>query len=142
VLDGDNVRHGLHGDLGFSDADREENIRRLAEVTALFVDAGLIVITAFISPFRAGRGLARSKVPAGRFLEVYLDVPVEECEKRDPKGLYAKARSGEIRGFTGIDAPYEPPENAEIVLPAVGNTPQQSAQRILQYLKKEQLIHA
>ncbi len=141
VLDGDNVRHGLNDDLGFSDADRQENIRRLAEVTALFVDAGLIVLTAFISPFRAGRALARSKVPQGRFVEVHLDVPVDECEKRDPKGLYAKARAGEIRGFTGIDAPYQAPENAEIVLPATEMSPQQSAQRILQYLRQEKLIH-
>lgn len=140
VLDGDNVRHGLNSDLGFSDADRTENIRRLAELAGLFVDAGLIVISAFISPFREGRDRARSKVPAGRFVEVYLDVPVSECEKRDPKGLYARARAGEITGFTGIDAPYEPPEKPEIALPTAELTCEQSARRILDWLEKEDLV--
>lgn len=114
LLDGDNVRHGLNHDLGFTDADRVENIRRIAEVAALMVDAGLVVITSFISPFTAERDLARSRVPAGRFIEVHLDVPLGEAERRDPKGLYAKARRGELPNFTGIDSPYEPPDSPEL----------------------------
>jgi bifunctional enzyme CysN/CysC len=116
VLDGDNVRHGLCSDLGFSDADRAENIRRIAEVAALLTDAGLIVLTAFISPFRADRALARRVIGDGRFVEVHVDAPLAECERRDPKGLYAKARRGEIPEFTGIDSPYEPPERPELTL--------------------------
>jgi adenylyl-sulfate kinase len=116
VLDGDNVRHGLNADLGFEEADREENIRRIGEVAALFAQAGLILIAAFISPYREGRRRARRAAGEGRFLEVYLDAPLETCEERDPKQLYRKARSGEIRGFTGIDAPYEAPEEADVVL--------------------------
>ena len=109
VLDGDNVRHGLCQDLGFSHADRIENMRRVTEVARLMVDAGLIVIVAFISPFRAERDYARSRFKNGEFFEIYLDTPIGECERRDPKGLYAKARRGEIKEFTGIDSPYEPP---------------------------------
>ena len=116
VLDGDNVRHGLCSDLGFSPQDRTENIRRIGEVAALFADAGLIIITSFISPYRSDRDLARQRVPAGKFIEVFLDVPVEVCERRDPKGLYRKARAGEIADFTGVSAPYERPSAPELAL--------------------------
>jgi adenylylsulfate kinase len=116
VLDGDNLRHGLNSDLGFEAKDRHENIRRVAELSALFVDAGLIVITAFISPYRADRDIARRLAGRGRFVEVYLDVPLNVCESRDPKGLYRKARAGAIKDFTGIDHPYEKPENPEVTL--------------------------
>ena len=116
LLDGDNVRHGLNRNLGFSDEDRTENIRRIGEVAKLFVDAGIIVMTAFISPFRADRDLVRALVADGEFIEVFVDVPLEVAEARDPKGLYKKARAGEIKQFTGIDSPYEAPEAAEIRL--------------------------
>ena len=116
VLDGDNVRHGLDADVAFSPEQRDENIRRLGEVAALFADAGVITITAFISPYRAGRQRARDAAGRRPFVEVFLDVPVEECEKRDPKGLYCKARSGQISDFTGLSAPYEPPAEPELVL--------------------------
>lgn len=116
VLDGDNVRHGLNGDLGFSNGDRVENIRRITEVAKLMVDAGLVVSTAFISPFRADRAQARELVGEGQFLEVYIDTPLSVCEQRDPKGLYQKARAGVIKNFTGIDSAYEAPESPEIHL--------------------------
>ena len=116
LLDGDNVRHGLNKNLGMSDEDRTENIRRVSEVAKLMVDAGLVVITAFISPFRADRDAARALFEDGEFVEVFADAPLEECEKRDPKGLYKKARGGEIKEFTGIDSPYEAPANAEVVI--------------------------
>ncbi len=116
LLDGDNVRHGLNKDLGFSDADRVENIRRIGEVAKLFVDAGLIVMTAFISPFRSDRELVRKLVPEGEFLEIFVDTPLEVCEQRDPKGLYKKARAGQIKNFTGLDSPYEAPDAPELVL--------------------------
>ena len=114
LLDGDNVRHGLTKDLGFSDADRVENIRRIGEVSNLFVDAGIIVLTAFISPFREDREAVRALVKEGEFIEVFVDTPLKVCEQRDPKGLYAKARKGEIPEFTGISSPYEAPEKPEI----------------------------
>jgi adenylyl-sulfate kinase len=116
VLDGDNLRHGLCSDLGFSHADRKENIRRAGEVARLFADAGMICITAFISPYRSDRDLARGIAPPGKFLEVYLNAPLKVCEQRDPKGLYAKARLGEIKEFTGISAPYEIPLKPELEL--------------------------
>ena len=116
VLDGDNMRHGLCSDLGFAPEDRKENIRRIGEVAKLFADAGFVCITAFISPYRSDRELARRIAPPGRFVEVYLDTPLEICEQRDPKGLYAKARAGEIKDFTGISAPYEPPLKPELEL--------------------------
>jgi len=116
VLDGDNMRHGLCSALGFSPEDRKENIRRIGEVAKLFADAGFICITAFISPYRSDRELARRIAPPGRFIEVYLDIPLEICERRDPKGLYAKARAGQIKDFTGISAPYEPPLKPELSL--------------------------
>ncbi len=116
LLDGDNVRHGLNKNLGFSHEDREENIRRIGEVAKLFVDAGVIVLSAFISPYRRDREMVRALLPEGEFIEVFVSTPLEVCETRDPKGLYKKARAGEIRGFTGIDDPYEAPETPEITL--------------------------
>ncbi|ASK33619.1 adenylyl-sulfate kinase [Alcanivorax sp. N3-2A] len=121
LLDGDNVRHGLNKNLGMSDEDRTENIRRVSEVAKLMVDAGLVVVTAFISPFRADRDAARALFKEGEFVEVFVDAPLAECEKRDPKGLYKKARAGEIKEFTGIDSPYEAPANAEIVINTADN---------------------
>src|SRR5204863_4538635 len=120
LLDGDNVRHGLNRDLGFTEADRVENIRRVAEVAKLMVDAGLVVLVSFISPFRAERQMARELFDEGEFVEVFVDAPLEECERRDPKGLYAKARAGLVKNFTGIDSAYEPPDKPEVHL-----TPQQ-----------------
>lgn len=116
VLDGDNVRHGLNSDLGFSPEERAENIRRIGEVCRLFHDAGTVVVTAFISPYRADRDAVRAKYPEGGFFEVFVDCPLEECESRDVKGLYAKARAGEIAEFSGVSAPYEPPEAPELVV--------------------------
>ncbi|MBV9756652.1 MAG: adenylyl-sulfate kinase, partial [Alphaproteobacteria bacterium] len=135
VLDGDNVRHGLNRDLGFTEADRVENIRRIAETAKLFVDAGLIVLVSFISPYRADRQSARALVQEGEFIEVYVDTPLEECERRDPKGLYRRAREGRIRHFTGVDAPYEPPEAPEIHLPTAGTTPEALAERVVRQLR-------
>ncbi|MGA1740714.1 MAG: adenylyl-sulfate kinase [Pseudohongiellaceae bacterium] len=141
VLDGDNIRHGLNNNLGFSDADREENIRRVGEVSKLFADAGLIVLSSFISPFKKDRELVRKiHEDAGlNFIEVYIDTPLAVCEKRDPKQLYVKARRGEIPNFTGISSPYEVPDNAEIIIP-VSNSPEQSAEQILDYLNQHKLI--
>lgn len=136
LLDGDNVRMGLCRDLGFSDADREENIRRVAEVARLFVDAGLIVITAFISPFQRDRAMAREVIGADAFVEVFVDTPLAECERRDPKGLYGKARSGLIRNFTGIDSAYEPPENPGIRIDTLEDDLLTAVQRILAYLEE------
>jgi bifunctional enzyme CysN/CysC len=136
LLDGDNVRHGLNRDLGFTDADRVENIRRVAEVAKLMVDAGLIVITSFISPFRAERELARNLLEPGEFVEVFVDVPLEVAESRDVKGLYAKARRGQLPHFTGIDSPYEAPESAEVHLPAAAITAEQAADRVLDKLRE------
>ena len=134
LLDGDNVRHGLNRDLGFTDADRVENIRRVGEVAKLMTDAGLIVITAFISPFRAEREMVRQMLPQGEFIEVFVDTSLAEAEKRDVKGLYAKARSGQLKNFTGIDSPYEPPEDAEIRIDTTRLTPDEAADRIVDYL--------
>lgn len=116
LLDGDNVRHGLCSDLGFATADRQENLRRVGEVAKLMVDAGLVVLAAFVSPYRAERAAIRARLPEGEFIEVFVDTPLSECEERDPKGLYKKARAGEIKHFTGIDDPYEAPEQADIHL--------------------------
>jgi bifunctional enzyme CysN/CysC len=135
LLDGDNVRHGLNRDLGFTDADRVENIRRVAEVSALMVDAGLIVLAAFISPFRAERQLARERVEADEFLEVHVDTPLAIAEKRDVKGLYAKARAGQLKNFTGIDSPYEAPEHPEVHIDTTHLTPEQAADRIFEELR-------
>ena len=136
VLDGDNVRHGLSKNLGFSAQDREENIRRIGEVAKLFADAGFITMTSFISPYRKDRDIARRMHDeAGLFfLEVFVDAPIEVCEQRDPKGLYKKARRGELKGFTGIDDPYEPPENPELRIDTARLTPQQGSMRILGFL--------
>jgi len=134
LLDGDNVRHGLNRDLGFTDADRVENIRRVGEVAKLMTDAGLIVITAFISPFRAEREMVRQMLPAGEFIEVFVDTTLAEAEKRDVKGLYAKARSGQLKNFTGIDSPYEPPADAEIRIDTTKLSPDEAADRIVEYL--------
>lgn len=140
VLDGDNIRHGLNKDLGFSDDDRKENIRRIAEVSKLFVDNGTIAITAFISPFREDRESARSILPEGEFIEVYIKCPLQACEERDPKGLYKKARNGEIPSFTGIDSPYEEPVQPELTIDTEGLSVQQSVAQIVHYLQGRQLI--
>ena len=141
MLDGDNIRHGLNNNLGFSDDDREENIRRVGEVSKLFADAGMIVLSSFISPFTRDRRMVReihqnSELP---FIEVFLDTPLEICEERDPKHLYERARRGEIKNFTGIDSPYQVPEQAELVI-TPGTTPEQSAMSIFDYLRDQQLI--
>ncbi len=135
LLDGDNVRHGLNKDLGFTEEDRVENIRRIAEVAKLMVDAGLIVLTAFISPFRAERQLARSLLEEGEFVEVFIDTPLAEAEKRDVKGLYKKARAGQLKNFTGVDSPYEAPENAEITIDTTGLTAVEAAEKIVEWLE-------
>ncbi len=134
VLDGDNVRHGLNSDLGFAEADRIENIRRVAEVARLMVDAGLIVIAAFISPFRAERTMARGLVADGEFVEVHVDTPLQVAEQRDLKGLYRKARRGELKNFTGIDSPYEPPETPELRLTTVDTSAEEGADRVIALL--------
>jgi len=135
LLDGDNVRHGLNRDLGFTDADRVENIRRIGEVAKLMADAGLIVITAFISPFRAERRMVRDMLPPGEFVEIFVDTPVEEAERRDEKGLYRKARAGELKNFTGIDSPYEPPAAPEIRIDTLAMTAEEAADFILREVK-------
>lgn len=140
LLDGDNIRHGLNKDLGFSKEDREENIRRISEVAKLFVDAGLIVITAFISPYRKDRAFAKRLVAEDEFVEVYVKCPVEVCERRDPKGLYKKARAGEIKGFTGVDDPYEEPEDPEIVLETDKMEVNRCVEVIINYLKERGII--
>jgi adenylylsulfate kinase len=157
VLDGDNVRHGLnagtamlketHGEefsqrfgLGFSAIDREENIRRIGAVAEIFAQTGTIALTAFISPYRSERDKVRNTLKAGEFIEVFVDAPIEVCERRDPKGLYKKARAGEIKGFTGIDAPYEEPLSPVIVLQAAEKTPDLLAKEIIAYLKSKRVI--
>lgn len=134
LLDGDNIRHGLCTDLGFSQADRTENIRRIGEVAKLFACNGVICITAFISPYRADRELVRKILPVGRFFEVYINAPIEVCEARDPKGLYVKARSNEIKNFTGVSAPYEAPEHPELELRTDVLGAEECVTRILEYL--------
>jgi len=140
LLDGDNVRHGLCGDLGFDDKDRVENIRRISEVAKLFVDSGTIVITAFISPFKADRAYCRSLLEQGEFIEVFVDTPIEVCEQRDPKGLYKKARSGDIKHFTGIDSAYEVPEAPEVHLRYEDETPEQTAERLFTLLSTKGFV--
>ncbi|MCC4247277.1 sulfate adenylyltransferase subunit CysN [Stappia indica] len=140
TLDGDNVRHGLNRDLGFTDADRVENIRRVGEVARLFVDAGLLTLVSFISPFRSERAMARELFPEGRFIEVFVDTPIEECRRRDPKGLYRKADAGELRNFTGVDSPYEAPENPELHIRTVGRDPEEIVDEIIAYLEAQNLI--
>ncbi len=137
VLDGDNIRHGLNKNLGFSAEDRAENIRRIGEVAKLFVDAGILTLTAFISPYKADRDAARALLPAGEFIEIYVNASIETCEARDPKGLYKKARAGEIKNFTGISDPYEAPEKPEIVLDANTKGIDALAEEVVAYLKKK-----
>jgi bifunctional enzyme CysN/CysC len=134
LLDGDNVRHGLNKDLGFTDADRIENIRRVGEVAKLMTDAGLIVITAFISPFRSERQMVRDMMAPGEFVEVFVDTPLSVAEERDVKGLYAKARSGQLKNFTGIDSPYEAPETPEIHIDTTKMDSDQAAEEIVKLL--------
>ncbi|MGL4522328.1 MAG: adenylyl-sulfate kinase [Bacilli bacterium] len=140
VLDGDNVRHGLNKDLGFSDSDRTENIRRIGEVAKLMVDAGTIVLTAFISPFQSDRDGVRALLKDGEFIEVFVDCPIEECEKRDVKGLYAKARAGEIKQFTGIDSPYEAPVQPEITVKSDELNIEQCVASIVEYLYERKFL--
>ncbi|MFP5441226.1 MAG: adenylyl-sulfate kinase [Gammaproteobacteria bacterium] len=135
LLDGDNVRHGLNKDLGFSDKDRVENIRRIGEVGKLMVDAGLISLSAFISPFRADRQMVRSLFTPGQFVEVYVSTPIAVCEQRDPKGLYQKARAGAIRQFTGIDSPYEAPTDPEIVIDTSRQDVEAATLTVVEYLR-------
>lgn len=140
VLDGDNIRHGLNKDLGFSDYDRTENIRRIGEVAKLFVDSGKVVTTAFISPFRSDRDQVRTLFEAGEFIEVFVQCPIEECERRDPKQLYAKARRGEIKDFTGIDSPYEAPEQPEITLHSDQVTVEEAVEQVFAYLRAKNIL--
>lgn len=140
VLDGDNVRHGLCGDLGFSDEDRVENIRRIGEVARLFVDAGVITLTAFISPFREDRDRVRRLLPEGDFIEVYCQAPLEVCEARDPKGLYRRARAGEIKAFTGISSPYEEPIRPELVVDTSTLSLDQSAALVMDALRERAIL--
>jgi adenylylsulfate kinase len=140
VLDGDNIRHGLNSDLSFRPADRKENIRRIGEVAKLFVDSGLIVSSAFISPFREDRELVRQMYEAGEFIEIFVKCPIEVCENRDPKGLYKKARKGEIPEFTGISSPYETPYQPEIVIETDKMTIEQSVENINIYLKNKKIL--
>jgi len=142
VLDGDNIRHGLNKNLGFSAADREENIRRIGEVAKLFADVGLITMTSFISPYRKDRDLVRQLHVAGKlpFIEVHVNTPITTCEQRDPKGLYKKARAGELKNFTGIDDPYEEPLAPELTIDATSVSPQEAAVVLLEYLEKQGIL--
>ncbi len=140
LLDGDNIRHGLNQDLGFNEFDRVENIRRIGEVSKLFVDSGLIVLTAFISPFQKERDAVRNKVAPHEFIEVFIDTPIEICEQRDPKGLYKKARKGEIESFTGIDSPYEMPKHPEIHIKNDQLPIDQAASQVIDYLNLHKYI--
>lgn len=144
VLDGDNIRHGLNKNLGFSAEDREENIRRIGEVAKLFADAGLVTLTSFVSPYRADRDKVRTLHEAAKlpFIEVFIDTPVDECEKRDPKGLYKKARAGQIPNFTGVNDPYEPPLKPEIVLKAAELQPDACVLKLLDYLRERGILPA
>jgi adenylylsulfate kinase len=142
VLDGDNIRHGLNKNLGFSAADREENIRRIGEVAKLFADGGVITMTSFISPYRKDRDTVRALHEAAGlpFIEIYVCTPIDTCEQRDPKGLYKKARAGELKNFTGIDDPYEEPSNPELRIDATATSPQEATVQLLQYLEKRGLL--
>ncbi len=142
VLDGDNIRHGLNKNLGFSAADREENIRRIGEVARLFADCGVLTMTSFISPYRADRDKVRALHVEGNlpFIEVFVNTPIETCEQRDPKGLYKKARAGQLKGFTGIDDPYEEPLHPELTLDATHTSPQQATVLLIEYLEKQGIL--
>lgn len=142
LLDGDNIRHGLNRDLGFDEPARIENIRRISEVSRLFVDAGLIVLTAFISPFRSDRQQVRALLEPGEFVEIFVDAPLSVCEQRDPKGLYRRARRGEIHHFTGIDSPYEAPEAPELTLPSGEHEPEECADMVLAMLTQRGMLMA
>lgn len=137
MLDGDNVRHGLNKDLGFTDFDRVENIRRVGETAKLMVDAGLIVLVSFISPFKSERRMARNLVGSNEFLEIFVDTPIEVCEARDTKGLYKKAREGKIKNFTGFDSPYEVPETAEVTLKTDEMSAEEAAAQLIEYLDRK-----
>ena len=141
VLDGDNVRHGLNSNLGFSEADRSENIRRISEVSKLMLEAGLIVMTAFISPFKEDRNEARALIAKDNFIEIYCKASMETCEKRDVKGFYKKARSGEIKNYTGIDSPYEAPDNPELIIDTDKETLDESVSKIYNFLERESIIN-
>lgn len=140
VLDGDNIRHGLNKDLGFTEVDRKENIRRIGEVSKLFVNSGQVVLTAFISPFKADRQMVRDLLEEDEFVEVYVKCPISECEKRDPKGLYVKARQGIISDFTGISSPYEEPENPELTVETDLYSVEECVDQVMAYLKSRQFI--
>ena len=140
VLDGDNVRHGLSGDLGFSDNDRKENLRRIGEVSKLFIEAGTIVLTAFISPFREDRERVRNLMPHGDFLEIFVDCPIEVCESRDVKGLYKKARAGDIKEFTGISSPYEIPKKPELLVYTDQESLEDSTENVISLLRSRNLL--
>lgn len=140
LLDGDNVRHNLCGDLHFSDIDRSENIRRVGAISNLMLDAGLIVLAAFISPFKCDREKIRNSLKKGEFIEIFLDVPINVCEKRDPKGLYSKARAGNIKEFTGIDSPYEPPLSADLVINTAENSIAESVHEIITFLEQRNYV--
>ena len=142
VLDGDNIRHGLNKNLGFAAADREENIRRIGEVAKLFADCGIITMTSFISPYRKDRDNVRSLHLEGKlpFIEIFVNTPIATCETRDPKGLYKKARAGQLKNFTGIDDPYEPPLTPELTIDATGTTPQQATVILIEYLEKHGIL--
>ena len=142
VLDGDNIRHGLNKNLGFTAADREENIRRIGEVAKLFADCGVLTMTSCISPYRADRDKVRALHVEGKlpFIEVFVNTPIETCEQRDPKGLYKKARAGQLKGFTGIDDPYEAPLNPELTLDATNTSPQQATVLLIEYLEKQGIL--
>jgi adenylylsulfate kinase len=142
VLDGDNVRHGLCSDLGFSAADREENIRRIGEMVKLFVDAGIIVLAAFISPYRKDRERVRMLLNNGQSLEIFVDCPPEVCAQRDQKGLYAKARAGIIKEFTGISAPYEPPEGPDLIIHSDRESAPDAANRVIQLIEQHQIVYS
>jgi len=140
LLDGDNVRHGLNKDLGFTDTDRVENIRRVAEVSKLMVDAGLITLVSFISPFKSERQMARNLLSSDEFFEIFVNTSLEECEKRDPKGLYKKARAGDLKNFTGIDSSYEEPENPDLILNTSSGNAEQLTDQIINFLKDKNKI--
>jgi bifunctional enzyme CysN/CysC len=140
LLDGDNVRHGLNKDLGFTDTDRVENIRRVAEVSKLMVDAGLITLVSFISPFKSERQMAKNLLSSDEFFEIFVNTSLEECEKRDPKGLYKKARAGDLKNFTGIDSSYEEPENPDLILNTSSGNAEQLTDQIIKFLKDKNKI--
>jgi len=141
VFDGDNVRHGLCGDLGFSEKDRSENIRRIGEMTRLFIEAGIIAVTAFISPYKKDRELVRKLAGKDHFIEIYVKCPIAVCESRDPKGIYQKAKRGDIKNFTGVSAPYEPPENPDLTIESNKEDVNSSVKKVIQLMEKRKIIN-